>query len=77
MMMTCCFCLAESLPFHPNAVTFQAFLSNGKAVSETYYSIGGGFVVKDGDTDQGKPKLICPSLLKQPAICCTGALKPA
>jgi L-serine dehydratase len=38
----------QSLPYHPNAVTFQAFLSTGKAVSETYYSIGGGFVVKEG-----------------------------
>jgi L-serine dehydratase len=42
------FLYSQSLPFHPNAVTFQAFLSTGKAVSETYYSIGGGFVVKEG-----------------------------
>ena len=39
----------ECLPFHPNAVTFQAFLSNERAISETYYSIGGGFVVKEGE----------------------------
>jgi L-serine dehydratase len=44
----------ESLPFHPNAVTFQAFLYSGKAFSETYYSIGGGFVVREGD--HGKEK---------------------
>lgn len=43
------FLFQESLPFHPNAVTFQAFLKNGKAISETYYSIGGGFVVQEGD----------------------------
>jgi len=43
------FLFQESLPFHPNAVTFQAFLNNGKAISETYYSIGGGFVVQEGD----------------------------
>ncbi|UEG55344.1 L-serine ammonia-lyase [Mucilaginibacter daejeonensis] len=42
------FLFSESLPYHPNAVTFQAFLSTGKAISETYYSIGGGFVVKEG-----------------------------
>jgi len=42
------FLYSQSLPYHPNAVTFQAFLSTGKAVSETYYSIGGGFVVKEG-----------------------------
>ncbi|QQT27423.1 L-serine ammonia-lyase [Sphingobacterium spiritivorum] len=43
------FLFQESLPFHPNAVTFQAFLKGEKAVSETYYSIGGGFVVQEGD----------------------------
>ena len=35
------FLFEQSLPFHPNAVTFQALLSNGRAISETYYSIGG------------------------------------
>lgn len=38
----------ESLPFHPNALTFQAFLDNGKMIAETWYSIGGGFVVREG-----------------------------
>jgi len=42
------FLYGESLPFHPNAVTFQAFLMDGTAVSETYYSVGGGFVVCEG-----------------------------
>ena len=42
------FLFHESLPFHPNAVTFQALLQNGRALSETYYSVGGGFVVKEG-----------------------------
>lgn len=37
----------ETLPFHPNALTFQAFLNDGKAISETYYSIGGGFVIQN------------------------------
>lgn len=41
----------QSLPFHPNAVTFQAFMNDGKAISETYYSIGGGFVVQEEDTE--------------------------
>lgn len=43
------FLFNESLPQHPNAVTFQAFLSTGKAISETYFSIGGGFVIKEGE----------------------------
>ncbi|MGO1520193.1 MAG: L-serine ammonia-lyase [Sphingobacterium sp.] len=41
----------QSLPFHPNAVTFQALLANGQAISETYFSIGGGFVVQQNDTE--------------------------
>lgn len=45
------FLYAESLPFHPNAVTFQAFMNDGTAISETYYSIGGGFVVQEDDGD--------------------------
>ncbi|MDB5206507.1 MAG: L-serine ammonia-lyase [Flavisolibacter sp.] len=43
------FLLSETLPFHPNALSFLASFSNGDALSETYYSIGGGFVVKEGE----------------------------
>src|SRR5262249_16070547 len=50
----------ESLPFHPNAVTFQAFLSDGTAMSGTYYSIGGGFVVKDGADGPQKTEVDLP-----------------
>ncbi len=45
------FLFEQSLPFHSNAVTFQAFLKDGTAISETYYSIGGGFVVQENDTE--------------------------
>ena len=54
------FLFNESLPFHPNAVTFQAFLSNGNAVSETYYSIGGGFVVREGAEGLQKAEVDLP-----------------
>ena len=54
------FLFFESLPFHPNAVTFQAFLESGKAVSETYYSIGGGFVVKEGEGGNEKKQVDLP-----------------
>jgi L-serine dehydratase len=37
----------EFLPFHSNAIQFEAHLTTGKQVTETYYSIGGGFVVKE------------------------------
>ncbi len=35
------------LPFHANGIQFEAKLANGRCHSETYYSIGGGFVVKE------------------------------
>jgi L-serine dehydratase len=54
------FLFNESLPFHPNAVTFQALLVNGSAVSETYYSIGGGFVVKEGGQGHSKHEVDLP-----------------
>ncbi|WP_378184672.1 L-serine ammonia-lyase [Aquimarina sp. W85] len=33
--------------FHPNAMTFTAILTNGRKYASTFYSIGGGFVVKE------------------------------
>lgn len=35
------------LPFHANGMTFTAHLNNGKNYTSTFYSIGGGFVVKE------------------------------
>lgn len=43
------FLYSESLPFHPNALTFLANLKNGEAIAETFYSIGGGFIKKEGE----------------------------
>jgi L-serine dehydratase len=43
------FLFSETLPFHPNALTFLATLKNGESIAETYYSVGGGFVVKEGE----------------------------
>lgn len=45
------FLISETLPYHPNALSFLVKLKNGDSISETYYSIGGGFVVKEGETD--------------------------
>jgi L-serine dehydratase len=47
------FLFAETLPFHPNGLSFLVKLRNGDAVAETYYSIGGGFVVKEGEQGGG------------------------
>jgi L-serine dehydratase len=43
------FLFTETLPFHPNALSFLVLLENDDTLSETYYSIGGGFVVKEGE----------------------------
>ncbi len=73
------FLYQESLPFHPNAVTFQAFLSSGKAFSEIYYSIGGGFVVREGDHKAAKESVDLPFPIEQAADllhwCLTTGLK--
>ena len=47
------FLMQESLPYHPNALTFLCKLEDGKELAETFYSIGGGFVVKEGEEKEG------------------------
>ena len=54
------FLKAESLPYHPNALTFIAVLENGDHISETYYSIGGGFVKKEGEDPNFSEDVVLP-----------------
>ena len=54
------FLMKESLPFHPNALTFLATLNEGGYFSETYYSIGGGFVKKEGEVFSEFEETILP-----------------
>ncbi|QZK90106.1 L-serine ammonia-lyase [Flavobacterium sp. CHNK8] len=42
------------LPFHANGLTFTAFLTNDLNYTATFYSIGGGFVVKEERTNAKK-----------------------
>jgi L-serine dehydratase len=47
------FHFSESLPYHANGMTFEAFEEDGNCcLSGTYYSIGGGFVVQEGMQDR-------------------------
>ena len=49
----------KSLPFHPNALTFEAKAENGQIIFETYYSTGGGFVVQENaDNDYPEDDVI-------------------
>ncbi len=43
------FLYTETLPYHSNGLTFLATLQGAPALAETYYSIGGGFVKKEGE----------------------------
>ncbi len=52
------FFMDEVLPFHPNGLSFLASFSSGENISETYYSVGGGFVVKEGGSVQSSDKKI-------------------
>ena len=54
------FLFAESLPFHPNALTFLVELQDGEAIAETYYSIGGGFVQQEGETKSANASVDLP-----------------
>ncbi len=51
---------AESLPFHPNALSFMVKMADGEAIAETYYSIGGGFVVQEGEHQTEKQAVQLP-----------------
>ncbi|MEY3819901.1 MAG: hypothetical protein RL337_82 [Bacteroidota bacterium] len=46
------FLKSESLPFHPNGLTFLIELKDGNKIAETYFSVGGGFIVQEGKTLQ-------------------------
>lgn len=54
------FLFNETLPFHPNGLSFLIELKNGAHSCETFYSIGGGFVVKEGEKGSTKSLIDLP-----------------
>jgi L-serine dehydratase len=54
------FLFTESLPFHPNALSFLASLHNGNEIAETYYSVGGGFVIREGEQEGAGNDIVLP-----------------
>lgn len=54
------FLYTETLPYHPNALTFLAVLNNDEHIAETYYSVGGGFVHKEGEQLNDDSNVILP-----------------
>jgi L-serine dehydratase len=49
-----------TLPFHPNGLTFTATLEGGGTHAETYYSVGGGFVVQEGEAEGERQPVAVP-----------------
>jgi L-serine dehydratase len=39
----------QILPYHSNGMIFRVFLNDGTSKSQSYYSVGGGFVIKEGE----------------------------
>ena len=68
------FYLLKTLPFHANGMKFTAFNAGGEELSsQTYYSVGGGFVVSEQVTEDGsKQKVIAPDVTVLPLPFRTG-----
>jgi L-serine dehydratase len=50
----------ESLPYHPNALTFLCSFEGGEEIAQTYYSIGGGFVVMEEEDNDSTAAMALP-----------------
>jgi L-serine dehydratase len=48
----------KTLPAHANAMTIYAYCGDELLLEETYYSIGGGFIVEDCDFEKEKDKAL-------------------
>ena len=45
--------LDESLPYHPNAMSLHAYGDSGLLSEQTYYSVGGGFIIEAAEAASG------------------------
>jgi L-serine dehydratase len=54
------FLKTESLPFHPNGLTFLIEFKDGNEIAETYFSVGGGFIVQEGKALDQKENIEVP-----------------
>jgi len=46
----------EFLPFHSNGITFKGTTLDNRTIESTFYSIGGGFVIKEEDSKTSSTK---------------------
>ena len=61
------FHMREALPFHPNGIRFAAIMDDQTRHEETYYSIGGGFVVQEGEESAGARAVKLPHPMENAA----------
>ena len=54
------FLTLETLPYHPNGMTFLVRFQDGAEEARTFYSIGGGFVVEEGEITQSATSIQLP-----------------
>lgn len=54
------FLTTESLPYHPNGLSFLAEINNGEHVSQTYYSVGGGFIEQENQQPEASSQAELP-----------------
>ncbi len=54
------FLMNKNLPYHPNGMTFRISLKNNSIIENTYYSVGGGFVVKENETETSLDEISFP-----------------
>jgi L-serine dehydratase len=59
------FLTGESLSYHPNALNFLANFHGRTPVSETYYSVGGGFIERENRNSSEKKKIDLPFPIHQ------------
>ena len=54
------------LPYHPNAMTISAVLGNDTRYQQTYYSVGGGFVINEEDANDPNQDSAAPTIASIP-----------
>lgn len=54
------FLTTESLPYHPNGLSFLAEINNGEHVAQTYYSVGGGFIEQENQQPETSSRTELP-----------------
>jgi len=46
----------ESLDFHPNGMSFEFLMENQESIRQTYFSVGGGFIIQEGQEELSADK---------------------